>query len=121
MILRRKQPSLDAIITYISPKHLRPLVDEFTIVIEPQDRCSLTVQDAIADPLIWSKLMWGNARDLQLIRKLQIFPNLKNLKLGHVVKSQRGIVYGDRKKSAPYLDGRKIFDNKIFPLKAPLQ
>ncbi len=96
VILRRKQPSLDAIITYISPKHLRPLVDEFTIVIEPQDRCSLTVQDAIADPLIWSKLMWGNARDLQLIRKLQIFPNLKNLKQSHVVNAQRCFVYGDR-------------------------
>ena len=115
VVLKRETPSLNDIIAYVSPKHLRPLVDELTIVIEPQDRRSLTVQEAIADPSIWSKMMWGNARDLQLIRKLQSFPNLKQLGEQYVVKSQRGIIFGDRTKSAPYFDGRRLFDENFFP------
>lgn len=115
MILRRSQSALDDTISYVSPKHLRPLVDEFTIVIEPHDRRVLKVRDAIADPLIWSKLMWGQARDLQLIRKLQNYPSLAKLEEANGIKYQQGITYGDRKKPAPQLDGMKIFDAKMFP------
>ena len=115
VVLKRETPSLNDTITYVSPKHLRPLVDEFTIVIEPQDRRSLTVQDAIADPLIWSKLMWGSTRDLQFLRKLQGFTSLKQLEREYVVKSQRGFVLGDRKKSAPYFEGKRLFNKKFFP------
>ena len=115
VILHREKPSPDDTITYVSPKHLRPLIDEFTIVIEPHDQRSLTVEDVIADPSIWSKLMWGSARDLQLIRKLEGFASLKKLEEDHVVKSRQGINYGDRKKPAPYYDGRKMFDEESFP------
>ena len=115
VILHRGTSALDDTITYISPKHLRPLADELSIVIEPHDEQSLTVQDVISDPSIWSKLMWGNARDLQLIRKLNKFPSLKKVENGHAVKSQRGIVFGDRQKPAPYYAGKKIFNARIFP------
>lgn len=117
VILKREKPLPDDTITYISPKHLWSLVDEFTIVIEPQDHRSLTVREAITDSSIWSKLMWGNARDLQLIRKLQNFPSLKQLKEQYIVKSQKGIVFGNRQKSAPYFDGRRLFDESSFPPK----
>ncbi len=114
IVLRREIPSLHDTITYISPKHLRPLVDELTIVIEPGDRCSLSVQDAITDRTIWSKLMWGNPRDLQLIKKLQNFPSLKKLDGDYKIKSRVGVGFGDKKKSAPYLVGKRIFREKMF-------
>lgn len=115
LILSKEKPSPDAKITYVSPKHLRPLVDEFSIIVEPQDQQSVTVEDAVSDALIWSKLMWGNARDLQLLRKLHRFPNLKTLEEEGAIKSQRGIVFGDRKKPAFDLIGRRIFDRDMFP------
>lgn len=114
VILRRQQPSLEDTITYVSPKYLRPLVDEFTIVIEPHDQRLLTIQDATADRSIWSKLMWGHARDLQLIRKLQSFPTLEKLEKKYGIKYQQGITYGDREKPAPHLDGMRIFDGTMF-------
>ena len=118
VILNRDESSPDNTIIYVSPKHLRSLADEFTIVIEPNDQNTLTVQEAVNDPLIWTKLMWGSARDLQLIRKLEGFPSLKELGKEHRVKSRRGTVFGDKKKPAPYLDGRRMFDEKEFPSKS---
>lgn len=115
MILRRDIPAAEDQFPYISPKHVRPLVDEFTIVVEPSDLQSLTVQDAVSDPLVWSKLMWGNARDLQLIRKLQGFPSLRKLEATHSIAHQQGITFGDREKPAPHLDGKRLFDATMFP------
>lgn len=115
VIMSREKSQVDDKITYISPKYLRPLVDEFIIVIEQHDRHLLTVENVMSDPLIWPKLMWGNSRDLQLIRKLQSFPSLKKLERSHLVKSRGGIVYGDREKPAPHYDGRRIFDDTLFP------
>ena len=115
VVLRREKSSPDDTISFVSPKHMRPVVDECAIVIEPHDQRFLTVQDAITNPSIWSELMWGNPRDLQLIRKLESFPSLKKLEKDHLVKSQKGIVFGDKKKAAPYFDGRRIFDQKVFP------
>ena len=114
-VLRRNAPKRDDRITYISPKRLRPSVDEFAIMIEPDDRCSLTVQEAIDEPSIWAILMWGNARDVQLIRRLRNFPNMEKLKAEYVVESQRGIVFGDRIRPAPYFDGRRLLNEPSFP------
>ncbi len=115
IILRQGQPFDNDSIPYISPKHVRPLVDEFTIVIEPFDVKSLTAREAATDPLVWSKLMWGNPRDLQLIRKLQSFPSLSSLQTDHKINYQQGITFGDRKKPAPQLDGKRLFDAPMFP------
>lgn len=129
VIMRVDAPDLDDQITYVSPKSLKPLVDEFTIVIEPQDRRRLTVRDAINDASVWTALMWGGARDRALLRKLRRFPTLASSGKEHViksgeleasgeeysVKSREGIIFGDKKKSEPQLYGRRLFDSKIFP------
>ena len=115
VILQTGKPAPSDKIDYVSPKHVRKLVDEFTIVIEPHDRRLLSVQDAITDPLVWSQLMWGSARDLQLIRKLKGFPSLSSLACQYDIKYQQGITYGDGKKLAPHLDGRRMFDATMFP------
>lgn len=115
IILRREVPSAEDRFPYVSPKHVRPLVDEFTVVVEPSDRRSLTVGDALEDPLVWSKLMWGSPRDLQLIAKLQRFPTLAKLQANHAIIHQQGVTFGDRQRPAPHLDGRRLFDAPMFP------
>lgn len=115
VVMRSEKPTLDDRITYISPKHLKPLVDEFTIIIEPQDRSWLTVREALSDNLVWTTLMWGSSRDRTLLKKLQSYPSLSSPGDGYEIKSRQGIIYGDRTRSAPQLYPRRLFDSKAFP------
>jgi hypothetical protein len=96
MILSPGKPQYEDRISYVSPKQLKPLVDEFTIVIEPHDRKSLTVREAAEDPLIWSVLLWGSPRDRALIRRLQTYPSLSRPGQGFKVLSRQGVIFGDR-------------------------
>ena len=111
-ILERTAPSREDVISYVSPKHTVPLLDEFTIVIEPQDRKTLTVAEAIEDPAIWSKLMWGTRRDLQLVDKLNTFPTVE--KIDGLV-SRQGVKFGDRKKTIAAYKDMQIFNDRMFP------
>ena len=90
IVLNRRKPAPADRITYVSPKHLRQLLDEFVIVVEPGDSRWLTVGDATADPAIWSKLMWGSNRDLQLIRKLGSWPDPKEARSRRIGESPAG-------------------------------
>ena len=116
VLLRRDEPARTHVITYVCPKRLRTLVDDFTIVIEPQDRRPLTVQDVLADPSIWAKLMWGNPRDLQLIDKLTRFPSLDSLPDHETVVSRQGVNFGDRTRPAPDYEGKRMFNEKLVGL-----
>ena len=78
VILDTEKPTDSNVIKYISPKHLKPLVDEFTIVIEPKDRCLIPNTNAVSDKTVWSEMMWGGAHGRQLIKKLQPASNLKS-------------------------------------------
>ena len=115
IILKKTPVQTASSLDYICPKHVRPLVDEFTIIIEPMDLNKVDTEKAANDPLVWSQLMWGCNRDLQLIKRLQKYPTLNRLPEGREVKAQRGIVFGDRKKTADYFDGRRLFDETEFP------
>lgn len=112
VILQRTEPSLDDIISYVSPKHTLPLLDEFTIVVEPTDRRALTVSEAIDDQAIWSKLMWGTRRDLQLIDNLMAFPTVQEI---DGLESQQGVKFGNRQKSVPAFARLRIFSASMFP------
>lgn len=111
-ILERTAPSREDVISYVSPKHTVPLLDEFTIVIEPQDRKTLTVAEAIEDPAIWSKLMWGTRRDLQLVNKLRASRTVQDIA---GLKSVQGVKFGNRKKSVPAFAQLRIFSAGMFP------
>jgi hypothetical protein len=108
-------PSLDHRISYVSPKHLKLLVDEFTIIIEPQDCHTLTVSEALSDGFIWVTLMWGSSRDRALLKKLQSYPSLSSPGEGNEVRNRQGINFGDRTRPAPQLQGHRLFDSKSFP------
>ena len=113
--MRPEEPRPDDEILFVSPKFVRPLVDDFTIVIEPGDRRSLTVQRAIEDPHVWSELMWATPRDLELIRRLRTYPTLRQLESNGNANSRVGIVYGDRKRVSTQYEGRRLFEAPAFP------
>lgn len=115
VIMRSEKPTLKDHIAYVSPKHLKPLVDEFTIIIEPQDRRRLTVREAVSDNLIWTTLMWGNSRDRTLLKKLQSYPTLFAPSDQYPLKVREGIIFGDQSRPAPTLAVKKLFNRKSFP------
>ncbi len=115
VVLRPVVPQSEDRISYISPKQLKPLVDEFTIVIEPHDRKSLSVREAVEDPLIWSVLLWGSPRDRALIRRLQTYPSLSRPGSRNKVRKREGIIFGDRARPEPRLRDMRILDRKTFP------
>ncbi|WP_200800766.1 class I SAM-dependent DNA methyltransferase [Agrobacterium sp. DSM 25558] len=113
IVIELGEPSLDDRIAYISPKSTQPLIDEFAVIIEPQDRRAFTVREALSDPLVWTALMWGGPRDRALLRRLQEFPTLRSLEV-QGVRSSRGIQYGDRKKEVLSLAEHRLFDERNF-------
>ena len=115
VVLRGRGADADGLVTYVSPKRLRPVVDEFTILIDRSDLRSVAVSEAIADSSIWSMLMWGGPRDIQLIRKLRGYTNLAQMEREGTIHARGGIVYGDRTKTAPHYDGRRILEASMFP------
>lgn len=110
VVLNRNTPSLGDSIEFVSPKQLRPLADDFSIVIERQDRRRLTIGEAIEEPSVWPKLMWGRPRDWQLLERLGDYPRLNELSEQWKIKSCQGLNFGDRKRPAPYYEGRRMFD-----------
>ncbi|KGV19916.1 N-6 DNA Methylase family protein [Burkholderia pseudomallei TSV 43] len=115
VVMNSETPTPEDRISFVSPKHLKPLVDEFTIVIEPHDIRWLTVREAVTDSSIWMTLMWGSQRDRALLRRLQGYPSLSTMKNRCEIKTREGIIFGDRKKEAPQLSNRQLFDERMFP------
>lgn len=104
-------PSPEDRITYVSPKYLKPLVDEFTIMIEPRDVRSLTAREAQTDSAVWPILMWGGPRDRQLVERLRGFQTLEQLADGGV-KCNRGVQLGH--KPIDTLAAHRLFDQRSF-------
>ena len=113
VIIQPGEPALDDRILYASPKSLKPLVDEFNIVMEPRDVRWLSVRDALHDRSIWSVLMWGGPRDRILIDRLRRFTTLEDLQESGV-KSSRGIQFGDGRKRVDSLANHLLFDQRMF-------
>lgn len=115
VVMSPGQPALSDRISYVSPKRLKPLTDEFTIVIEPQDCRALYVHEALNDPIIWAALMWGSPRDRALLKRLARYPTISNPGESIEVLTRQGFIYGDRARPQPDLDGRPLFDQTTFP------
>jgi hypothetical protein len=107
------KPSTGNRLLYVSPKLVEDNTDEFDIIIEPADVKEIYPDEAGTIPEIWTALLWGNRRDWSLIRHLQKFGSIEN---NVPLKNfRRGIVFGDRKKALPELEGRRILLAGDFP------
>ncbi len=114
VVMRSSKPSPEDRISYVTPKHLKPLVDEFTIVIEPMDRKWVTVREAV-DAAVWKHLMWGGPRDCELLQRLKGSDSLETFVTTGKIKKREGIIFGDRTKRIKSLKGRRLLDSSNFP------
>jgi len=108
-------PEIDHSIIYICPKPSRDNEDNYYIKIEPQDINAIYQQEAIYQPLVWTVLMWGGRRDLNLIQALSRYNNLANYKKNGVVKTRQGVIPGNKDKYQGEILGRRRLWKAEFP------
>ncbi len=120
VILRNTKPDGKPL-KYVCPKNTETIEDSIKIIAEPRDINYVYPQEALKTPLIWTALMWGNRRDLNLIKRLgeenslqKISESSKELikhKVG-INQTSEGAVH-----EQPEILGRKILNEKTFPSK----
>lgn len=121
VVLRPNASRTKEALIYASPKPLDLQLDDFAIVIEPHHIHRLPMATARDDSTIWTTLMWGTPRDAQLLAKLNRFPKLATLKAEQVVRTRQGVVFGDKARSVPELDGRRLLLATQFTHDASLE
>jgi len=114
VVRMRPDPPDGVPITYVCPKPSRTKEDDLRFVIEPSDENQVFADEAIKMPEIWSTLIWGSRRDVELIKRLG-----EMVTLGKIVEKKdirKGIVRGGREiEEKPELVGRKIIEDRDFP------
>lgn len=101
--------------SYICPKPSHSSEDDYRIIIEPQDINEVYPYEVVNDSLVWTALMWGNKRDLILLRRLSRQENLGKLKAHGIAITRQGIIRTDRSKRQEAIIGRRIIETKKFP------
>ncbi|WP_137136686.1 N-6 DNA methylase [Rhizobium sp. FKY42] len=120
VVLRAPKPEANGhFVAYVSPKTLPTVVDDFAIVIEAENYRWISSIDASTDPFIWTAMMWGTRRDLDLLRRLSAFPTLDTAKANGSAITREGIIFGDRTRRLSAMAEWRLFDAKAFP-KTPL-
>ena len=102
-------------ITYICPKPNSNHEDNYYIRIEPQEINEICLQEAIRQPFIWTALMWGGRRDLNLMDVLSRHENLAKNELNGFVITRQGVIPGDRGKRQDEILGRRRLWKAEFP------
>jgi hypothetical protein len=120
VVMRPDLPADEELIAYVSPKAAPRQVEEAAIAIEPGDYRWIRASDAATEPLVWTALMWGTPRDLELLRKLRERPTLARQIAKGQAHSREGIIPGNREKRFPNLVGRRIFTENRFPPGSPV-
>lgn len=100
---------------YVTPKLQGSEEDRLKIVIEPHDIHFIQQKEAATDDIVWSVLMWGGRRDLELIRRLMKHESLGKLMEQGVIASREGVIRGNRKKTQKEIVGRKFLHEREFP------
>ncbi|MBD2318366.1 HsdM family class I SAM-dependent methyltransferase [Phormidium tenue] len=110
-----QKPDIEHSTVYICPKPNCSNEDNYYIKIEPQDINTIYLQEAIWQPLVWTVLMWGGRRDLNLIQHLARHESLSKYEKKGLVKTRQGVIPGDRKKYQEELLGRRRIWKAKFP------
>jgi hypothetical protein len=114
-------PEPDADFAYVTPKPQASAEDRIRIVIEPHDIHFVRNAEAIHDDLLWSALMWGGRRDLELIRRLSKLESIDDLKEQNKIATREGVIRGNRKKIQSEIIERRFFSDRDFPEDAFLE
>lgn len=94
---------------YICPKPLATGTPGDWLIIEPRDVQAVYPYEAASDPWVWTALLWGGRRDLDLVHRLARRSRLDMLGR-EVLHKRKGIVRGNRRKSEPAIVGRRLLE-----------
>lgn len=101
---------------YMSPKPVLSNEDDYRVIIEPHDVHFIPPDEAAHDRHVWTALMWGGRRDLELVRRLSQHASLAQLEDQSNVKAREGIIRGNRRKRQEAILGRRILEQEAeFP------
>ena len=115
IVVGRVKPEPTTPLFYFTPKPIRTSEFVTSLCVEPQDVSRITHAEAASDMLPWSVLALGGRRDLELIRRLQRYPNLHKLKRDGHLLTRLGVIPGDQQKALPNLKGKPYFELTQFP------
>lgn len=100
---------------YVSPKPVLTNEDDYRVIIEPQDIHFIRPDEAAYDRHVWTALMWGGRRDLELIRTLSRGANLAKVQARGQALSCEGFIRGNRENTYRPSRGRPILEEDLFP------
>lgn len=103
-------------LAYVVPKPLGTPEDRLRTVIASHDVHFIQHGEAAIDPLVWTALMWGGRRDLELVRRLSKRRSLADLKKEGLLATREGVIRGkSNQKRQPEILGRKFLWEREFP------
>ncbi|NJM55953.1 MAG: hypothetical protein HC841_08745 [Verrucomicrobiae bacterium] len=109
-------PAHDASLAYVTPKPTGTSEDALRITVDLHDVHFLRHDQAAVDDLVWSVLMWGGMRDLQLVRRIMRQPSLDSLRNAELCATREGFIRGKGNPTlAPEIVGRRYLLEKDFP------
>ncbi len=117
-ILRHTKPDGKPL-KYVCPKNTETIEDSIKITVEPRDTNYIYPLQAIRNPLVWTALMWGSHRDLNLMKRLSEENSLQKISelSKELVKHKVGInqTSAGAIHEQPEILGRKILNERSFP------
>ena len=102
-------------LVYMSPKPVVGSEDDYHMVIEPHDVHFIDPHEAAHAKDVWTALMWGNRRDLELARRLSQAESIAKLESRNQVLACRGLIRGNRETEYGPSQGRPILEGEQFP------
>jgi len=111
-----KAPPAGADFAYVTPKPIATAEDGIRVAIEPHDIHFLRQDAAASNDLVWSVLMWGGTRDLQLVSRNLTRTSLGSLREAGQCATREGFIRGKGKSTlAPEIVNRRFLTEKEFP------
>lgn len=115
VIIFEPQAPFNEKIPYVSPKEAEAFLDDFSIIIEPQDRRAVHAYDAAQYPEAWTAMMWGGPRDYAFVRRLECETNLEKLKVQGKTVTREGLIPSSTGILHPETQQRLFWEGESFP------
>jgi hypothetical protein len=117
-----ESPTDKSCFVYVTPKPQGTAEDGLKVVIEPHDIHVVSQSEAASSDLVWSALMWGGQRDLELVRRLAKKQTVGDLVSEKTLATREGIIRGKSKqREDAVILGRRILSAHEFPDEAFLE
>lgn len=119
-IVVRNDPPDGSAFVFECPKRQRTSEDRLLIVLDPNDVHWVHPREVVEEPWLWSALAWGGERHRALVRRLQSFPTIEELRAAGVVRTREGLNRGNRQQEQPELVGWRHLAEPTFPGLSPV-